>query len=131
MNSKKDSCDSYCKKELGHEGECFCKIEKEKHICNKNCKQCNKPCKLIVSHEGDCICGECTCDEFCLYKGKSHNCEQKCKKLYGHEGSHICEVKSHLCKEKCIYKEKTRKKNGGCLEYCSFPIEHDNTTIHF
>lgn len=131
MNSKKDSCDSFCKKELGHEGECFCKIEKEKHICNKNCKQCNKPCKLIVSHEGDCICGECTCDEFCLYKGKSHNCEQKCKKLYGHEGSHICEVKSHLCKEKCIYEEKTRKKNGGCLEYCSFPIEHDNTTIHF
>ena len=131
INSKKDSCDGFCKKELGHEGECFCKIDKEKHICNKICKQCNIPCKLIVNHAGDCICCGCTCDKYCIYKDNSHNCKQKCKKLLGHEGSHICEVINHLCKEKCIYEEKTREKNGGCLKYCSFPIDHEDTTIHF
>ena len=130
-NSKENTCDNICCLEPGHGGECFCKIEKEKHICNKKCKQCDNTCKLIVNHEGDCICGTCTCDEYCIYKDKSHNCKQKCQQLFGHKGPHICGVKSHLCNEKCIHEKITRKKNGGCLRYCSFPLDHNETTIHF
>ena len=130
-NSKKDTCNNNCNKELDHKGDCFCSIEKEKHICNKACKNCSNICKFVVNHEGECICGTCICEENCIYKNKSHGCKQKCKKLYGHGGEHICEVKSHLCIEKCIYEEKTRKINGGCLKFCVLPIDHDKSNIHF
>ena len=131
MNSKEDTCNNICNLPLGHEGDCFCSLDKEKHFCNKKCKKCSNLCNLIVNHEGECICGTCTCDADCIYKNKSHNCKQKCKELYGHDGPHICIVKNHLCKEKCSYEKKTRKKNGGCLGYCILPMDHDNTIKHY
>ena len=65
------------------------------------------------------------------YRHKSHNCKQKCINLYGHTGPHICEVKTHLCIENCIYKEKSRNINGGCLNYCILPMGHDESSFHF
>ena len=129
--SKKDTCNNICKLELGHNGDCICSFEKEKHICNKYCKKCSKPCKLITNHEKECRCGRCICGENCIYRHKSHNCKQKCINLYGHTGPHICEVKTHLCIENCIYKEKSRNINGGCLNYCILPMGHDESSFHF
>ena len=129
--SKENTCNNICKYELGHNGDCFCSLEKENHICNKNCKKCLKPCKLIANHENECICGKCICGEICIYNNKSHNCKQNCIRLFGHAGDHICEVKTHLCIENCIYKEKTRNKNGGCLNFCILPMDHDKSSFHF
>ena len=126
---KSKGCKGKCVFEYGHSGNCICGAEK--HFCTQKCKQCDNSCTLIVNHKGDCICGGCICGQNCIYKNKSRNCKNKCEKLFGHEGPHICEVESHLCKEECVFWKMTRKINGGCLKYCSFPVDHDNTTMHF
>ena len=128
--SKVNTCNNICSLVLGHEGDCICSIEKDKHICDKKCKKCANTCKLSINHEGECLCGKCICDMECIYKNKSHNCKQKCKELFGHEGPHICEEKIHLCSNKCIYETKTRKINGGCLILCAFPVDHDKSITH-
>ena len=129
-NSKENSCDGLCIREYNHQGECLCKIPKENHKCKNLCKNCKKDCKLEGGHEGACICGECICKFDCIYKNNSHNCKNKCKEFFGHEGPHICEEKNHLCNQKCIYKDKTRK-DGGCFGICCLPVNHDASLNHF
>ena len=131
-NLKEETCNN-CNLELVHKENSSFKIQKEKYICKKKCKKenCINRCKLIVNHKGECICGICICGEYCKYKNKSHNCKQKCHKIYGHSEAHKCEVKTHLCIQKCIYADKTRKIDGGCLKYCAFPINHEKFIKHF
>ena len=128
--SKTNSCGINCELELGHNGQCFCKISKESHQCNNKCKNCQIECSLIANHEGSCICGKCTCSQECKFSNKSHNCKTICKKSFGHEGEHLCEEKAHLCNYKCIYSDKSRK-NQGCLTFCFLPVEHNTSQMHF
>ena len=106
-------------------------MDKEEHICNKNCKILDtfeKPCILPFSHEGKCLCGECNCQEPCKYQN-ARNCKKKCKLKAGHgEKEHLCDISKHYCNEKCKYAELS----GNCEGNCQYILEqgHESKNEH-
>ena len=66
--SKDNTCNKYCKLQLGHDGQCFCEKALEEHKCNKKCSNCDKVCSLNVGHKELCVCGNCNCQYECKYK---------------------------------------------------------------
>ena len=82
----------------------------------------------MANHEDEnCLCGKCKCELICYLKDKSRNCHGRCVKDYGHKSQHLCDLneKEHLCNKECIYKGRTRGENGGCLEKCKLPYDHE------
>ena len=124
--SKDNTCNKYCKLQLGHDGQCFCEKALEEHKCNKKCSNCDKVCSLNVGHKELCVCGNCNCQYECKYKDSSRNCKINCANIFGHEGEHYCEEKNHLCNQICDYRNITKKENGGCNIYCELLAGHES-----
>ena len=138
LASESRNCKEDCNYSAGHEGEHICSLNKEDHLCNKEChlkefsrEGCNNKCSLSINHKGECICDNSPekhlCNKSCHLFDKTRQCKELCNLQAKHEGEHLCEIEkeNHLCKQECFLKEKTRTFEGKqCLIYCCFKYGH-------
>jgi uncharacterized protein YkuJ len=123
---KSEGCKEICNLEYGHNELHTCK---EKHYCKENCylkdkaKNCGEKCKLEYPHDGNHICNNShKCKKECSLKDKSIKCNKDCCLEYGHNNECKCDLKEHICNQKC-------KINKNCKNECSLIAGHEGNHL--
>ena len=128
--SLEGTCNEYCIKPVGHEGECKC--SSNNHKCNGICcykelsrEGCDEICNKNSGHKGEHLCKNPVhihkCKFDCYLKTESQYIKYHyCDKEASHKGKHICGLSrdEHLCNHECSYKS--------CNKICNKIALHKN-----
>ena len=138
--SKYETCEHFCNKQIDHEPPCLCKNSIQNHLCKKECslkgkKGCKIVCILSVNHEGICLCSAGKdghlCNKECSYfKITRNGCKIGCILRYDHPEDQPCicsaNLESHLHKGECFLKPDSRE---GCSLICNYPVNHEGPCL--